>query len=141
MFHSWSVPRIKHSKYPEFTVRIGEFQAGGMLHVFRKVKLLDHVVTLPIAPIVDHLIKTRELELRNWLQGTTGRAKLAPLAGVMYEQLAHSEFCPGNKDKEYRCRDLADDTDTTHMKAFKCMNVFSFDRLEVRLYLLPFCCL
>jgi integrase len=28
---------VKHPKYPEFTVRIGEFQVGGMLHAFRMV--------------------------------------------------------------------------------------------------------
>src|SRR5438876_40802 len=33
----WSVTRIKHPSYPEMTVRVGEFQAGGMLHLFRKV--------------------------------------------------------------------------------------------------------
>lgn len=31
----WSVPRIKHPRYPELTVRVGEFQPGGSLHVFR----------------------------------------------------------------------------------------------------------
>lgn len=34
---TWSVPRIKHPMYPKFTGRVGEFQAGGRLHFFRKV--------------------------------------------------------------------------------------------------------
>lgn len=33
----WSVPRIKHPKYPRYTVRVGEFEPGGTLHVFRWV--------------------------------------------------------------------------------------------------------
>jgi integrase len=33
----WSVPRIKHPKFPAYTVRIGEYQPGGTLHVFRWV--------------------------------------------------------------------------------------------------------
>lgn len=34
---TWSITRIKHPKHPQFSVRVGEFQAGGMLHFFRKV--------------------------------------------------------------------------------------------------------
>jgi hypothetical protein len=34
---TWSITRIKHSKYPEITGRVGEFQAGGMLHFFLQV--------------------------------------------------------------------------------------------------------
>jgi hypothetical protein len=34
---TWSVTRIKHPSYPKITGRVGEFQAGGMLHFFRKV--------------------------------------------------------------------------------------------------------
>lgn len=34
---TWSITRFKHPLYPEFTVRVAEFQAGGMLHVFRKI--------------------------------------------------------------------------------------------------------
>lgn len=33
----WSVTRIKHPKFPRFTVRIGEYEPGGTLHVFRWV--------------------------------------------------------------------------------------------------------
>jgi len=33
----WSVPRIKHPKFPGHTVRIGEYEPGGTLHVFRWV--------------------------------------------------------------------------------------------------------
>lgn len=38
---TWSVDRIKHPKYPKITVRIGEFQAGGMLHVFSTAQSHD----------------------------------------------------------------------------------------------------
>lgn len=31
----WSVTRIKHPKYPGYTVRVGEYEPGGTLHVFR----------------------------------------------------------------------------------------------------------
>lgn len=34
---SWSITRIRHPKYPAITVRIGEFEAGGILHAFRWV--------------------------------------------------------------------------------------------------------
>lgn len=34
---SWSVKRIKHPRYPEFTVRVREFESGGSLHVLRQV--------------------------------------------------------------------------------------------------------
>ena len=34
---SWSISRIKHPMYPAITVRVGEFVAGGILHVFRQV--------------------------------------------------------------------------------------------------------
>lgn len=34
---SWSITRITHLKYPEITVRVSEFEAGGSLHVFRWV--------------------------------------------------------------------------------------------------------
>jgi integrase len=33
----WSVTRIKHPKFPKYTVRIGEYEPGGMLHIFRWV--------------------------------------------------------------------------------------------------------
>src|SRR6266566_4106828 len=33
----WSVPRITHPQHPGITVRVGEFEPGGMLHVFRQV--------------------------------------------------------------------------------------------------------
>jgi hypothetical protein len=33
----WSVPRIKDRKFPGHTVRIGEYEPGGTLHVFRWV--------------------------------------------------------------------------------------------------------
>jgi integrase len=33
----WSVTRIKHPKFPSNTVRIGEYEPGGTLHVFRWV--------------------------------------------------------------------------------------------------------
>jgi hypothetical protein len=33
----WSVTRIKHPKFPRFIVRIGEYEPGGTLHVFRWV--------------------------------------------------------------------------------------------------------
>ncbi len=31
----WSVPRIKHPQHPAFTVRVGEYERSGTLHVFR----------------------------------------------------------------------------------------------------------
>jgi integrase len=34
---TWSVDRIRHPEYPQFTVRIGEFQEGGILFAFRQV--------------------------------------------------------------------------------------------------------
>ncbi|MFL5483253.1 MAG: hypothetical protein ACJ8AK_13820 [Gemmatimonadaceae bacterium] len=34
---TWSVQRIKHPLHPEFTVRVGEFRRGEILHIFRKV--------------------------------------------------------------------------------------------------------
>lgn len=33
----WSIKRIKHPRYPDITVRVGEFEAGGSLHLFRWV--------------------------------------------------------------------------------------------------------
>lgn len=33
----WSVPRITHPQHPTITVRVGEFEPGGMLQVFRQV--------------------------------------------------------------------------------------------------------
>jgi len=33
----WSVPRIKHPRYPKITIRIGELAAGGVLQVFRQI--------------------------------------------------------------------------------------------------------
>ena len=33
----WSVTRITHPTYPGTTVRVGEFEPGGTLHVFRQV--------------------------------------------------------------------------------------------------------
>lgn len=33
----WSVPRITHPQHPGITVRVGEFEAGGVLQVFRQV--------------------------------------------------------------------------------------------------------
>jgi hypothetical protein len=33
----WSVTRIKHPKFPGNTVRIGEYEPGGTLQVFRWV--------------------------------------------------------------------------------------------------------
>jgi integrase len=34
---SWSIARIKHPEYPNITVRVGEFEAGGILFAFRWV--------------------------------------------------------------------------------------------------------
>lgn len=31
----WSVTRIKNRKYPQYTVRVGEFEPGGIVHLFR----------------------------------------------------------------------------------------------------------
>ena len=33
----WSVTRIKHPKYPGYTVRVGEYEPLGTLHAFRWV--------------------------------------------------------------------------------------------------------
>lgn len=34
---TWSITKIKHPKYPEYTVRVGEYEKGGVLQVFRMV--------------------------------------------------------------------------------------------------------
>lgn len=74
---TWSITRIKHPKYPQFSVRVGEFQAGGMLHFFRKVN----------GKQTSRSLKCRRSDLGSTLKAQETEAKR--LAIEYIEALAH----------------------------------------------------
>jgi integrase len=74
---TWSIARIKHPKYPEFTVRVGEYVDGGVLQVFR---------------MVDKKLKAKSLKCRRAQLGSTPKAQeqeARRLACVFIEALAN----------------------------------------------------
>lgn len=99
---TWSVAHIKHSSYPEITVRVGEFQRGGILHVFRQVN----------GKQTSRSLKCRRCDLGSNAEEKARRLAYAHIEGVMNPSAVVASPGPDGlsrtQDKAFTIRALAD---------------------------------
>jgi hypothetical protein len=84
---TWSVPHIKHPGYPQFTFRVGEYEAGGVLQIFH---------------MEDKKLKAKSLKCRRRDLGSNQNAQekeARRLAWIYIEALANPNS--GTRGQEY----------------------------------------